>query len=113
MDTNKFVYDIFPTLKLPDEYLYKMKLINIKIANTQQIMINEIVKYIKENNYFGEKYHMQRDIQIEATKWWASTFLPPNNLYDKSKEDLIKIMNTSIDKNKAEQVQFISSLIKN
>ena len=28
MDTNKFVYDIFPTLKLPDEYLYKMKLIN-------------------------------------------------------------------------------------
>jgi 23S rRNA U2552 (ribose-2'-O)-methylase RlmE/FtsJ len=113
MDTNKFIYDIFPTLKLPDEYLYKMKLINIKIANTQQIMINEIVKYIKENNYFGEKYHMQRDIQIEATKWWASTFLPPNNLYDKSKEDLIKIMNTSIDKNKAEQVQFISSLIKN
>ena len=113
MDTNKFVYDIFPTLKLPDEYLYKMKLINIKIANTQQIMINEIVKYIKENNYFGEKYHMQRDIQIEATKWWASIFLPPNNLYDKSKEDLIKIMNTSIDKNKAEQVQFIASLVKN
>ena len=59
MDTNKFVYDIFPTLKLPDEYLYKMKLINIKIANTQQIMINEIVKYIKENNYFGEKYFIE------------------------------------------------------
>ena len=113
MDTNKFVYDIFPTLKLPDEYLYKMKLINIKIANTQQIMINEIVKYIKENNYFGEKYHIQRETQIEATKWWASTFLPPNNLYEKSKDDLIKIMNTTIDKNKAEQVQFISSLVKN
>jgi 23S rRNA U2552 (ribose-2'-O)-methylase RlmE/FtsJ len=113
MDTNKFVYDIFPTLKLPDEYLYKMKLINIKIANTQQIMINEIVKYIKENNYFGEKYHTQRDIQIQATKWWVSSFLPSDNLYDKSKEDLIKIMNTTIDKNKAEQMQFISSLIKN
>jgi hypothetical protein len=113
MDTNKFVYDIFPTLKLPDEYLYKMKLINIKIANTQQIMINEIVKYIKENNYFGEKYHIQRETQIEATKWWSSYFFPPNNLYEKSKDDLIKIMTTSLDKNKAEQVQFIASLVKN
>ena len=113
MDTNKFVYDIFPTLKLPDEYLYKMKLINIKIANTQQIMINEIVKYIKENNYFGEKYHTQRDIQIKATKWWVSSFLPPDNLYDKSKEELNKIMNTTLEKNKAEQMQFISSLVKN
>jgi 23S rRNA U2552 (ribose-2'-O)-methylase RlmE/FtsJ len=113
MDTNKFVYDIFPTLKLPDEYLYKMKLINIKIANTQQIMINEIVKYIKENNYFGEKYHTQRDIQIQATKWWVSSFFPPDNLYNKSKEDLIKIMNTTLEKNKAEQMQFISSLVKN
>jgi len=113
MDTNRFVYDIFPTLKLPDEYLYKMKLINIKIANTQQIMINEIVKYIKENNYFGEKYHTQRDIQINATKWWVSFFFPPNNLYDKSKEDLIKIMTTTLEKNKAEQMQFISSLVKN
>jgi hypothetical protein len=76
-------------------------------------MINEIVKYIKENNYFGEKYHTQRDIQIKATKWWISSFLPPDNLYNKSKEDLIKIMNTTLEKNKAEQMQFISSLIKN
>jgi hypothetical protein len=90
-----------------------MKLINIKIANTQQIMINEIVKYIKENNYFGEKYHIQRESQIEATKWWSSYFFPPNNVYEKSKEDLIKIMTTSLDKNKAEQVQFIASLVKN
>ena len=113
MDINKFVYDIFPTLKLPDEYLYKMKLINIKIANTQQIMINEIVKYIKENNYFGEKYHIQRNAQIEATKWWSSYFFPPNNVYEKSKDDLMKLMTTTLDKNKAEQVQFISSLVKN
>ena len=113
MDANKFVFDIFPTLKLPDEYLYKIKLINIKIANTQQIMINEIVKYIKENNYFGEKYHTQRDIQIQATKWWVSSFFPPDNLYNKSKENLIKIMNTTLEKNKAEQMQFISSLVKN
>jgi 23S rRNA U2552 (ribose-2'-O)-methylase RlmE/FtsJ len=113
MDINKFVYDIFPTLKLPDEYLYKMKLINIKIANTQQIMINEIVKYIKENNYFGEKYHIQINAQIEATKWWVSYFFPPNNVYEKSKEDLMKLMTTTLDKNKAEQVQFISSLVKN
>ena len=42
--------------------------LNISIANKQQIMINKIVKYIKENNYYGEKYHNYRNDQIESTK---------------------------------------------
>jgi hypothetical protein len=87
----KYVFDIFTDLELSTDYLNKFKIINIKIANPQQIMINEIIKYIKENNYFGEKYHSFREKQIESTNWWVSNFFPPsNNLYEKNKEDIQK-----------------------
>jgi hypothetical protein len=113
MNSNKFVYDIYSDMSLPNEYLNKFKFMNIKIANPQQIMINEIVIYIKENNYFGEKYHKHREQQIEATKWWVSNFYPPsNNLHEKNKEDLQKLLTLAIEKNNIEQTQFISTLVK-
>ena len=37
-------------------------------------MINKIVTYIKENNYFGEEYHENKEKSIEATKWWSEKF---------------------------------------
>jgi hypothetical protein len=95
-----YVFDIYPDLELPSEYINKFKIINIKIANPQQIMINEIVKYIKENNYFGEKYHTFRENQIEATKWWVKTYFPPsNNLYEKNKEEIHKLLKATEEKN--------------
>ncbi len=113
MNSNKFVYDIYPDMDLPAGYLDKFKFMNIKIANTQQIMINEIVKYIKENNYFGEKYHSHREKQIEATKWWVSNFYPPSkNLFDKSKDDMEKLLKASKEKYEMEQNKFISVLVK-
>ena len=90
---------IFPEMDLPLSYLDKFKFINIKIANPQQIMINEIVKYIKENNYFGDKYHMYIEKQIDATKWWTSNFYPPSsNLFEKNKADMVKLLNTTQEK---------------
>ena len=113
MVSNKFVYDIYYDMSFPSGYLDKFKFMNIKIANPQQIMINEIVIYIKENNYFGEKYHKHRDQQIEATKWWVSNFYPPsNNLHEKNKEDLQNLLTLAIEKNNIEQTQFISTLVK-
>lgn len=113
MNSIKFVYDIYPDLDLPAEYVDRFKFINIKIANPQQIMINEIVKYIKENNYFGDKYHMFREKQINATKWWVNNFYPPsNNLLAKNKEELEKLIKLSTEKYEIEQNKFISSLIK-
>ena len=86
---------------------------NIKISNPQQIMINEIVKYIKENNYYGEKYHAYREKQIEATQWWISNFYPPSkNLYEKTKADMQKLLKSSKEKFEQEQTKFISSLVK-
>jgi hypothetical protein len=113
MNTLKYVYDIYPELTLPAEYFDQFKFINIKCANYQQIMINQIITYIKENNYFGEKYHTSREQQINATKWWVNNFYPPaNNLYEKNKEDLQKILDSSKDKLALEQNKFISILVK-
>jgi hypothetical protein len=113
MNSNNFLYDIYYDMSLPNGYLDKFKFMNIKIANPQQIMINEIVIYIKENNYFGEKYHKHRDQQIQATKWWVSNFYPPsNNLHEKNKEELQKLLTLAIEKNNIEQTQFISTLVK-
>jgi 23S rRNA U2552 (ribose-2'-O)-methylase RlmE/FtsJ len=114
MGTNDFVFDILPELNLPTEFVDQFKFINIKLANPQQIVINEIVKYIKENNYFGEKYHDFREKQINATKWWVSNFYPPsNNLYEKNKEELQKLLKNTMDKYQAEMVKFNSTLTKN
>ena len=112
MNSMKFVCDIYPDLDMPKEYLDRFKFINIKISNPQQIMINEIVKYIKENNYYGEKYHEFREKQIEATKWWIGTFYPPsNNLFEKNKEEIQKILKTTMEKNDTEQTKFLTQLL--
>jgi hypothetical protein len=113
MNSNKFVFDIFPEMDLPTNYLDIFKFINIKIANPQQIMINEIVKYIKENNYFGDKYHMYIEKQIEATKWWTASFYPPSsNLFQKNKDEMTKLLNSSQEKFEMETKKFISILVK-
>lgn len=92
MDTNKYVADIFPELVITKEFMGLFRFINIKLVNNQQIMINDIIKYIKENNYFGDKYHSYRDKQIESTQWWVNNFYPPSvSIYNKNKEDLTKL----------------------
>lgn len=101
INSNDFVQDIFPDMKLPNEYIDMFKFMNIMIANKQQIMINKIVTYIKDNNYYGDKYHSYRDEQIQATKWWTDTFYTKK--YDKS---LMKDVDTILNYNKQESIQF-------
>jgi len=73
-ETKEFINDIFPKFIISNDDLNIFKYININIANTQQIMINNLIVYIKSNNYFGESYHNYRDLQIKANKWWLSNF---------------------------------------
>jgi hypothetical protein len=99
--SNKFVYDIYPDLtdKMPQDYVNKIKFINIKLTNREQIMINDIIVYIKNNNYFGDDYHKYRNNQIQSTKWWITNYLPPSkNLYEESKKELAKsiVQNTEM-----------------
>jgi 23S rRNA U2552 (ribose-2'-O)-methylase RlmE/FtsJ len=107
-----FTSDIFPEMVLSKEFMGIFKFINIRLINNQQIMINEIIKYIKENNYFGDKYHIFRDKQIESTKWWISTFYPPSkNLYEKNQTDISKLYKTTLDKTNLECKKFLETLI--
>ena len=89
-------------IDIEQNILNVFKFINIKIVNNQQILINEIVKYIKENNYFGDKYHTYRNNQIESTKWWFNTFYEDN---------LNKIIEETIERNNLEIEKFSSVLI--
>ena len=93
---NEFISDIFLDLDIPKEFVNVFKFTNIKLISQQQIIINEIIKYIKNNNYFGDKYHEYRNQQIEATTQWVTNFYPPsNNLYKENKDSLTKLLTTS------------------
>ena len=112
IDSNEFLNDIFLDIEIPNELENDFKFINTKLVNQQQILINEIVKYIKENNYFGDKFHESKNKQIEATKWWIKMFYPPsNNIYQTNKEIIDKLLKTTIDKNNQEKEKFLSTFI--
>ena len=109
---NKFVYDVYPDLEVSQEYINKFKFINIRIANQEQIMINDIIVYIKGNNYFGESYHKYRNIQIESIKSWVSNFYPPSkNLYDTNREELTKSIKQNMEKYEMDANKLISLII--
>ena len=110
---DKYIFDIFLNLILPKEFINTFKFINIKLANILQIVLNDIIVYIKENNYFGDKYHAYKKKQIENTIFWITNFFPPsNNLFIKNKEDLDKTFKLILEKYNMEQTNFISNLIK-
>ena len=112
IDDENNINILFPNLDLPNELINIFKFINIKLVNNQQIIINDIVKYIKDNNYFGDKYHEYRSKQIEATKWWVDMFFPPsNNLYISNKESITKIIEDILNMNNLEINQFVEQLI--
>ena len=108
---NKFIFDILPSFIIDEDYINKFKFINIKISNLQQIMVNDIISYIKANNYFGENYHKYRERQIEANAWWLHNLFPPISLFEKNKEDLMKLLITNAEKNELEYKNFVE-LIK-
>ena len=110
-DDKNYVFDIFPDINLPKDYMSFFTFVNTRLVNNQQIMINEIIKYIKENNYFGDKYHIFRDKQIESSKWWIKNFYPPSeNIYEKNKEELGKLYKVTQEKLNLECQKFIETL---
>lgn len=102
----KFIRNIYSDLKLPKEFTDRFTFLNINIANKQQIMINKIITYIKNNDYFGDDYHTFISNQIKASKWWLSIFY---NL--KSKVEFDKIIKKEIDDNNKDLNNFRKELI--
>ena len=92
--------DIFTNLQVPDEFINVIRYVNIDIVNTQQVMINKIITYIKGNNYFGEEYHNYKDEQIKANKWWIENF------FVNEKRNYEEFLNERINFNESEMKLF-------
>jgi len=108
---SSYIYDIIPKLQIPNNYLNQLKFINIKLSNIQQIMINNIIKYIKENNYFGDKYHEYYENQINSVQWWIDSFLPDNNTFIDTKKNIQDLFLSTINKYSLEGEKLYNILI--
>ena len=112
INDDKFVFDIYPAMDISKSYVDNFRFMNIKLSNTLQIVSNDIMVYIKENNYFGEKYHESRDQQIQATQFWTQLFYPPSvNQFNISKDTIKKMLKNTEEKYKAEQGNLFSNLV--
>lgn len=68
------IYDIFPKYDIPKHILDTVTDINVLIANKQYISINNIVAYVKKENYKGQVYKERRALQIKSSIQWIETF---------------------------------------
>ena len=112
INVDLYVNDIFENLELPKDFINTFKFLNIEIANVQQIMINKIITFIKEDNYYGEKFHNYRAKQIEATKFWIEKFYPENKSnFKKVRDSIIKEVKERYEYNNSEINTFVKVLI--
>jgi 23S rRNA U2552 (ribose-2'-O)-methylase RlmE/FtsJ len=109
---DKYIFDFMPNIILPSNYIKDFTFINIHLANPQQIMMNKIITFIKENNYYGDKYHKNRELQIQATKWWVKMFYAPsNNIYEQNKKELLNLLKTTNKTYELKEQQFTQNLV--
>lgn len=108
-----YIEDIYPLFTVPTDYHNMFRFINIKLSNVMQITINEIIKYIKGNNYYGKEYHTFRENEITSTKWWVSTFFKADKIFDNAKDELNKLLLLTLKKNEMEYGMFMENIIKN
>jgi 23S rRNA U2552 (ribose-2'-O)-methylase RlmE/FtsJ len=108
--SDKFLNDILPDMELPKDFVNVFVFLNTKIANKQQIMINHIVSYIKENNYYGEKYHNYKKVQIDETKKWSESYFPDEKEFSNTLKSFKKSRDKILDYNSKEIKLFVSKM---
>nr|QBK88415.1 MAG: FtsJ-like methyltransferase [Mimivirus LCMiAC01] len=96
---SKHIVDFFPEFKILHDIIAAVTEININVANRQFVRINEIVDFIKKESYRGEEYHNQREIQIEATKYWLDRFFFDSKKYINKKKQIMDSIKVLIKKN--------------
>lgn len=70
---NEYVTDL--GVKVSQKTKDIIKKMNVELLVRQAEVCNLVMKYIKENNYYGTEYNRYRDIQIEESKKWISKYL--------------------------------------
>lgn len=112
-NTKLNIIDIFPNFEPESELMKHIVYTNLEIANNQFQNINEIIEFIKSQNYYGDVYQMKRDLQIIANKYWIDRFFPSTNEFKKRLENIRKdtenTINSSEKKIEEEMKKIISS----
>ncbi len=80
--------EIWKSLDLSKKFLHAITLFNTRVANTQVKYINAIVSFLREQNYFGEKYVLYRNLQIQSNKYWINKFMNLDNQEDQIKHTI-------------------------
>jgi len=88
--------DMYPSFKIPHDYITTIIKINTDISNRQLVRINEIIDFIQKQNYRGGTYNSRRNMQIQASKFWVDKFFPVisnfKNIYQKNISETDKII---------------------
>lgn len=74
MSKNMNIVDLFNDYKIPNEMVISMINQNNIMSNNQYVSINEIIRFVKKEIYFGEEYHERKYDQIEGAKYWTNMF---------------------------------------
>ena len=99
MNKNKNIVDIFPDFVLPTELKTTLIKLNTEVSNKQFVNINDMVNFIKKQNYRGDEYVLRRQMQIDASKYWLDKFFPDTKDFETKKNDVIKETNNIINQN--------------
>lgn len=102
------IVNIFTDYEIPKTMENIITSMNISMANYNFKQIGKIVKFIRNQVYSGEEYHLNRDEQIEGTKYWTSLYFDKDKIKEKTKKIIEKSIEYSnknmslINKNKEE-----------
>ena len=108
---DNFIIEIFSKFELYNSLINLFRYINIELVNKQQIIINDIIKYVKNNNYFGDLYHKYKNIQEESGKWWEDNFMPNDKKLNEKREIFLNMFKNIFDKNNNEIKKLTEDII--
>ena len=112
MNNELFLNDIYPDFNVPNELMDLFRMINITLANRQQIICNKMITFIQGNNYYGELYHNYKNEQINAIKWWISMFYPNDDKsFKKSRAEMLEQMKKLLANQKNELGKITKDLV--
>jgi len=79
MNTTKLVlFDYFPDYEFEKTTLAMLRAMNTEIQGRQFEIINKMITYIEQQDYYGTAYRKFQDVQIKSSEYWISMYFPEN-----------------------------------
>ena len=63
---------------------------NVHITNRIFKSIGKLVNFVNSQNYYGDEYQNYREAQINANKYWLSTFFPDQKDFKDNKKNIME-----------------------